>query len=127
MRPTLALASIDRASLAHRHGHRCDDGQWYNPNTGTKTPCPITASLTIAATQIQRLHAQVHDASHNPTVVDLVAEAMLAGTPLADLPPENADGWRHLTRLAIEALAEYLDRDPVLEARAAAAVERIGG
>lgn len=124
MKPTLALASIDAAEAPHRHGHTCTDGRWWNPNAGTRSPCPIQGHLRVAREQVEKLHAQVHEAAHDTPTVDAVAEGM-TGLVLADLQPEDRDGWRMATRLAIESLAEQLDRDAALEARAAAVRARL--
>lgn len=125
MRPDTIFARLDAAAGPHRSGHRCLDGQWYNPHAGARTPCPTAVTLAAAREDVARLHAAPHAAAHDAEAVDRITEAMLAGTPLADLDPEQADGWRHLARLAVEALAEHLERDPAREARAAAASGRL--
>jgi hypothetical protein len=125
MKPTLIYDRLDTLAGAHRSGHRCQDGQWYNPNAGARTPCPVSLSLAEVRQEVEAQHASVHEAAHDPETVEHVATAMLSGSPLGDLDPEQADGWRHLARLAIEALAEHLDRDPALEQRAAAVRARL--
>lgn len=125
MRLTLALTALDAVEAPHRGGHTCDDGKWYNDNTGTRTPCPIRGHLTTAREQVHRLHAQVHEAAHDEAAVEVIAQAMLSDTPMGDLDPDAAEGWRYLARLAVEGLAEWLDRDPVQEQRLAGIRERL--
>lgn len=127
MRPNLALASIDAVAAPHRHGHRCDDGNWYNPGAGTRTSCAVLGHLGTAAEQVHRLHTQVHDAAHHDPTVRLVMQGMTGFTDddLDNMATEDAEGWMRATRLAIEELAHQLDRDPVLEARAAAVRARL--
>lgn len=125
MKPTRIYDHLDALASPHRSGHRCLDGAWYNPNAGARTPCPASLSLAEVRQEVEDLHQGVHAAAHDPEAIEHVAAGMLAGTPLADLDPEQAEGWRHMARLAVEALAEHLDRDPVLEARAAAVRDRL--
>lgn len=133
MRPTLANTLLDALAEPHRNGHRCLDGQWWNPNAGTRTPCPDLTRLTTLREQVARLHTQVHEAAHDTATATAVAQAMVCpgATPDDDLddwhalPGEVQDGWVHLARLAIEGLSCQLDRDPQLEARVAAVRERL--
>lgn len=125
MRPTLIFDHLDALAAPHRSGHRCLDGAWYNPHAGARRPCPHSLSLAEVRQEVEDLHQSVHAAAHDPEAVEHVAAGMLAGTPLADLDPEQAEGWRHMARLSVEALAEHLDRDPVLEQRAAAVRDRL--
>lgn len=124
MRPTLALTAIEAVEHPHRGGHNCDDGKWYNDNTGTRTPCPVRAHLTTAREQVDRLHAQVHEAAHDEAAAVHVAEAM-TGLVLADLADEDREGWVMTARMAMEGLAEWLDRDTVQEQRLAGIRERL--
>lgn len=126
MRPTLAYAALTAAAAPHEYGHVCHDGLWYAPHLGTRSPCPPLASLRTVREQVQHLHEQVHTAAHNDTAATAVAEGM-TGLVMADLPDEDREGWVTTARMAIEALAHHLDRDPVLEARQAAAVARLTG
>lgn len=123
MKPDRALAIIEETASHHRYGHHCHDGGWYNQRTGAGIPCGVVTALEVAAADVAQLHTQVHEAAHSPEQVDTVAAAMLS-TPLDELDPEQQEGWRHLARLAIEALAADLDRDLLLEARAESALER---
>lgn len=128
-RPDAALAAINAVLDLHRGGHLCADNsvsqpRWFNERAGAKQPCPTHRWLTDALTQVEHLHAQVHEAAHTPETVDAVAAAMLS-TPLTELDPEQQEGWRHLARLAVEALAYQLDRDPEQEARVLAAQARL--
>lgn len=127
MRPTLLHTALDAIGKHHVAGHRCNDGEWYNDATGTRTPCPIRRHLDTAREQADRLHAQVHDAAHDDTAVRAVLQGMTGFTDddLTTMGEEEAAGWMHSTRLAIETLAEHLDRDPVREARTAAVRERL--
>lgn len=130
MQPTRALSAIESVAHRHRGGHRCIDGNWYNDNAGARVACGTLTALRGAADDVRRLHAQVHDAAHDPEAVDAVMSAMLS-TPVEDIDPGERDPWRHLTRLAIEGLAHHLDQDTSPEARraeAAAALirERVG-
>lgn len=123
-RPNLALASIDAARRPHDHGHTCTDGKWWNPNTGTRSSCPTRLSLLTAATQVQHLFDQVHEAAHDDDAAVAVAEGM-TGLVMVELAEDDAEGWTTTARMAIEALAAHLDHDPDLEARAAAAHDRM--
>lgn len=91
----------------HRGGHHCTaaDGFWVSH----RDQCPAIGHVATIRATVDDLTTRVHAAAHNPEAVDAVATGMLAGTPLSDLHPEQAEGWRHLTRLAIEALAHHLD------------------
>lgn len=124
MRPDATLTRLSELASPHRSGHQCN-GTWHNPQAGKRQKCPTLLSIEATAADVRQLHAQVHDAAHNPDQIDTVAEAMLSGTPLSELDPEVADGWRHVARLAVEALAADLDRDLLLEARAAAVRTRL--
>lgn len=124
MKPTRALSLIETTASHHRYGHHCHDGQWYNQRTGDRTPCQVVTDLETAAAEVTHLHTQVHQAAHTPEQVDVVAAALVS-TPLEELDPEQQEAWRHLARLAIEALAAELDRDPEQEARVIAAQERL--
>lgn len=127
MRPTLIHAALDALDKPHVAGHVCADRQWYNAAAGTRTPCPVRRHVATAREQADRLHAQVHEAAHDNTAVRVVMQGMTGFTDddLANMPAEDAEGWMHATRLAIEALSEHLDRDPVLDARRAAIRERL--
>ena len=124
MRPTLAIAAIDAVEAPHRGGHTCVDARWYNDNTGTRTPCPVRDHLTTARQQVGKLHTAVHEAAHNDAAATHVAEAM-TGLTMADLSDEDRDGWVTAARMAIEGLAEWLDRDPVQESRLAGVRARL--
>lgn len=126
MRPTLALTAIDSVAVHHRYGHTCHDGKWWNPNTGTRTPCPILASLDLAAGQVRGLHTQVHDAAHDNNTAGLVGMAAAGYTPRDVEDEEVRDGMVVMGRAAIEELARLLDRDPATAARATAARARLG-
>lgn len=121
-RPNLALQSLGAIAIGHTGGHRCD-GEWFNDQTGTRTPCPTLRRLNVIRTQIERLLTQVHDAAHTPRHVDAVAQGM-TGLVLADLHPDDADGWRQTARYAIEALSFSLENNDALTDRAAAAAAR---
>lgn len=122
-RPNLALVAIDAVRAPHQIGHRCEDGQWHNPNAGTRTRCQVLRHLDVARRQVERYSTQVHDAAHTPRHVDAVAQGM-TGLVLADLHPDDANGWRTAARYAIEALSFSLDTNDALTDRAAAAAAR---
>jgi hypothetical protein len=124
MRPALALAALDAALLPHRGGHRCTDGKWWNDATGTRTPCPTRIHLDLAHEQVGKLHASVHEAAHDTDAATAVAEGM-TGLVMAELSADDREGWVLTARMAIEALAEHLDRDPAREARARALRDRL--
>lgn len=127
MRNTLALTSIESVALHHRFGHTCHDGRWHNPGTGTRTPCPVLATLDLTAGQVRGLGTQVHDAAHDDATAYRVGLAAAGYEPGDVNDQEVHDGVLAMGRQAIEALAYLLDRDPDLEARHAAATERIRG
>jgi hypothetical protein len=123
MRPTLALATLDSLAGPHRAGHRCTDGEWYNDATG-RPPCPVRRDLGVVREQVEALHASVHEAAHDDDAARAVAEGM-TGLVMADLDTESREGWTLTARMAVEALAAHLDRDPALEARAASVRARL--
>lgn len=127
MKPTLLHASLDAIGKPHVAGHRCSDGKWYNDAAGTRTPCPVRLHLDTAHEQADRLHAQVHDSAHDDDSVRFVMQAMTGFTDddLTQMDPGDVHGWMLATRLGIEGLAEYLDRDPVREARVAGLRQRL--
>lgn len=127
MRPTLALASIDVVAKPHHVGHRCDDGKWFNPNAGTRSICPVLGHLRTAREQVEKMHNSVHEAAHTQSLVRAVMQGMTGFTDddIDQMPTEDAAGWDRTAAMAIEALAEQLDRDPALEARAAAVRARL--
>jgi hypothetical protein len=106
--PDLVGAALDALTDPHIGGHRCTDGLWWNPNAGTRTPCPTLGHLRLIAEQVDRLRTQVHDAAHTPTSCNVVAEAF-TGLTLAALPIYDAVSYHHAGRLALEALAAHLD------------------
>lgn len=112
-----AMTALDAVEEPHRGGHRCTDGAWYNDNAGPRTPCPTRQHVATVREQVDRLHAQVHDAAHDTPAAEHVAHAM-TGLVLADLEPEDREGWTRTARMAIEGLAEWLERDPHKIARA---------
>ena len=124
MRPTLALSTLDHLTAPHRGAHRCTNGAWFNDNVGDRLPCPVRAGLTTVREQVEALHASVHEAAHDTTAAVAVAEGM-TGLTMADLDPESREGWTLAARMAVEALAAHLDRDPALEARAKAVRDRL--
>lgn len=124
MRPTLALSTIETLTAPHRGGHRCTSGDWHNDNVGDRLPCPVLAGLTTVREQVQALHEQVHNAAHDTGAAVAVAEGM-TGLVMAELHPEDREGWTLAARMAVEALAAHLDRDPALEARAQAVRDRL--
>lgn len=124
MRTTLAETAIAAAAAPHRQAHICTDGRWYNPHAGTRTPCPTLGHLTTATEQVTRLGAAVHDAAHNDDAARYVAEGM-TGLVMAQVDAESREGWTTTARMAVEALSEWLDRDPALEGRATAALARL--
>ena len=127
MRPTLLHTALDAIDKPHVAGHKCIDGQWYNDAAGTRTPCPVRLHVTTARDQADRLHSQVHDAAHDDDAVRFVMQGMTGFTDddLTEMGADDAGAWMLATRLAIEALSEHLDRDPVLDARRAAIRERL--
>lgn len=126
MSPELALQAIAAVTTAHVGGHRCQDDRWYNDHTGTHTKCPVRLHMETATAQVQRLAEQVHAAATTPRHIDAVAQGM-TGLVLADLQPEDAEGWRTTARYAIEALAASLDGSEALTTRATQLAQRIGG
>lgn len=124
MRPDLALTAINAVREHHAYGHTCHDGRWYNPNAGTRSPCPDLRHLDTAREQVERLHASVHEAAHTDRHAVAVAEGM-TGLTMSALDPESREGWTLTARMAIEALAASLDGDDDLTARARAASARI--
>lgn len=130
-RPDAALAAINAVLDLHQGGHSCADTsvsqpRWFNDRAGARESCPTRRHLLTALEQVQHLHDQVHEAAHTPVTVYEVASAMVS-TSLSDLDPEQAEGWLHLARLAIEALAHELGRDPAQEERHRIALERLKG
>ena len=125
MSPELALQALAVVTEPHLVGHTCTDGRWWNPRTGTKTPCPVYLHLVTVTQQVQRLAEQVHVAAHQPRHVEAVASGLLAGTPLAELPPEEREGWVTMAQQAISALAVSLDGNQALTDRATAAAGRV--
>lgn len=127
MRPTLIHAALDALDAPHRAGHRCTDGEWWNDAVGTRTSCGVRGHIATIRTQVERLHASVHDAAHSDDAVTAVLTGMtgFSTEDLAAMPAEDRDGWVLTVRLAVEALAEWLDRDPVKDARVAAVRERL--
>lgn len=113
MNARLALAGIDEILTDHRGGHRCTDGQWYNPNAGPRTPCPTAGILGLVAGQIRGLAAQVHEAAHNDSHALQVGLAAVGYTEeeLADTdqPDDDRQGVIGMGRAAIERLSEILD------------------
>lgn len=102
------LAALEQP---HHGGHYCPAVD--SPTSrGTWIPfrdvCPARHAVAELRVLVENLHRRTHDAAHDPQTVDVVASAMLAGTPLADLSPEVAEGWRTMARLAIEGLATHL-------------------
>jgi hypothetical protein len=133
MRPTNALAMLDLIATAHTPGHRCPvaftpDARmaWFNPHAGDREKCPTLVSIETIRADVTTLHTQVHEAAHDIDLTRAVAAAMLS-TPFEELDAETGEGWIMMARLAIEALAARLDRDPVLEARVLDAMSVLGG
>lgn len=124
MRPDTALTVIAGLARPHIAGHRCTNGDWYNDAVGARERCPVRAALDTLTLEVKGLHEQIHGAAHDDDAARAVAEGM-TGLVLADLGDEEREGWTLAARMAIEALAAHLDRDPVLEARAAAVRERL--
>lgn len=122
-RPMLGIVALDAARTPHLVGHRCTDGNWWNPKAGTRPACDTLRHLDVARTQIERLTTRVHDAAHTDRHVAAVATA-LTSTPLSELPADVRDGWLHMARLAVEALAYSLETNDALTDRAAAAAAR---
>ena len=126
MRPDTALTLIAGLARPHHGGHRCTNGNWHNDAVGTRAPCPVVDALDALRREVTGLHEQVHDAAHDDDAARAVAEGM-TGLVMADLDDESQEGWTLTARMAVEALAAHLDRDPVREARAAAVRERLAG
>lgn len=124
MRPTLALQALAAVTAPHKGGHRCTDNNWYHDGVGTQTPCPVTAHLVTVREQIDRLHTQVHEAAHDTPTMVHVMEAM-TGFDAEEMDDELRSAWVLSVRQAVEALAEYLDRDPAQDARLAAVRARL--
>lgn len=124
MRPTLALATLDTLTGPHIGGHRCTSGDWYNNLVGDQIPCPVHRDLTTVREQVEGLHAQVHEAAHDTEAAEAVAAGM-TGFVMDDLSDEDRHGWTLTARMAVEALAAHLDRDPAIEARAQAVRDRL--
>ena len=108
-----AHALLTTLDQPHRGGHHCPDTD--SPTArGTWVPfreeCGPRAAIRDLRAILDRIGEQVHAAAHDPASVDVVASAMLAGTPLAELSPEVAEGWRQMAHLAIEGLAAHLNR-----------------
>lgn len=122
----LALAAIEAVDVHHRGGHTCHDGQWYNDITGTRTYCPPRSHLLTARRQVTILGHAVGHAANSDRHRTAVAEGM-TGLTMADLQPEDRDGWLTAAGMAIAALAQSLERDTDLTARAQAAADRVGG
>lgn len=122
-----ALSAVRALEQPHRYAHTCDDREqppgvrWYRNGD----PCPAWDDLQTIRASLEHLHEAVHTAAHTPATVDTVAAAMLSG-PLSELDTEQQDGWRHLTRLALERLSEVLQRDTAVQDRARAASDRLG-
>lgn len=109
----LTYAALDALEAPHLIGHTCAaeaDGlsAWWNPNAGRREACPTLANLLQLRHALDALTQQVHAAAHDTDAVDRVASAMLL-TPVAELEPEVAAGWRYMAQLGIEALSEHLD------------------
>lgn len=108
MTADLVGAALDALTDPHVGGHRCTDGLWWNPNAGTRTPCPTLGHLRLIAEQVDRYRQQVHTAAHDDTAARVVAEGF-TGLTLADLSADDAVAYHHAGRLALEALAAHLD------------------
>jgi hypothetical protein len=118
------LVDLDNLLRPHLAGHRCIDGQWFNPNAGARRNCPTYTYLTEVRAGAEALHASVHEAAHDDAAATAVAEGM-TGLTMAELADEDREGWVLTARMAIEALSEWLDIDHVLEARRAATLDRL--
>lgn len=121
MRTATAHDAIEAVAHAHRGGHRCQDGNWYNDNAGTREQCAVRRHLKVAADELRVLGQVVHEAAHDDDAVDAVTAAMLS-TPMSQLAALDStvlEPWRQMTRLAIEGLSEYLDTDTSPEGRRA--------
>jgi hypothetical protein len=118
------LDHVQRLTDPHRAGHRCIDGNWWNPNAGSRQHCPVYTRLQEVADTATALRDSVHEAAHDTAAATAVAEGM-TGLVMADLDPEDREGWVLTARMAIEALAIWLDIDHVLEARRAATLARL--
>lgn len=127
MRPTLALATLDTLTAPHLGGHRCTNGDWYNNLVGDRTPCPVFRDLGIVREQVEGLHAQVHEAAHDDEAAMVVAMGATGYYPdwVEALDDDDRAGMLMMGRMAVEALAAHLDRDPVIEARAQAVRDRL--
>lgn len=118
------LLDLDNLLRPHTAGHRCIDGQWVNPNAGARRNCATYDLLQEVRTGAEALHASVHAAAHDTDAATAVAEGM-TGLTMAELDTDSRDGWVLTARLAIEALAGWLDTDHVLEAKRAATLDRL--
>lgn len=124
MRDTLIHTTLDALKEPHRFGHRCDDGNWWNPNAGTRTPCPVFTRLDTVRAQVEQISGAVAAAAEDPTTLRVMIEAM-TGLDLKALPAEESEGWMVSAAVALEALAAHLNRDPAVEARAEAVKVRL--
>lgn len=129
MRTDLITAALTANEVHHRYGHTCEDGRWWNPNTGTNTPCPPLALLRLAQTQLGAVRTTVHAAAHNDdhALVVGVAAAGYEDVDLNEVDDESRAGFLAMGRRAIEALSHRLDTDPDTEARAQAVLGRLTG
>lgn len=106
--------------LPHQRGHSCRGSYgataWFNPNAGSTGACPtlvalrdLRAVLETAYAAVTAERARVHDAAHHTPAAEHVAQAM-TGLVMAELAQDDRHGWTMTARMAIEGLAEWLDR-----------------
>lgn len=110
MSPDILTATdlLDLLAIPHRGGHQCMGATGRPHWVPHRDICDTLTSLTTIGDTLTSISERTHAAAHDPEAVDAVVIGML-DSPLADLPPEAAEGWRYLARQAIEALAHHLD------------------
>jgi hypothetical protein len=101
-----AAHAAEALTVGHRGQHRCTDSIYYGPRDAGD--CPVSAAVQVLADTIDQVRALPHTAVHDAEHVDLVALGM-TGLVMADLAPEDRDGWRLTVRNALEAHAALLD------------------
>lgn len=107
---TAILDTVTAIRYHHEIPHTCLDGVWYNPRVTGAQPCEHIVHLRTIAALTRLLDTATHAAAHHDEAVDHIVNAMLS-TPIAEIPNDVRDAWRYLARLAVEALAGWLDAD----------------
>lgn len=113
-----ALATL---ATAHHGGHHCMNAagttSWFNQAAKPDSPrCAVLTGLLAVRASVNGMQAEVegtlravHDAAHDNDAIEYVTRAMLAGSDLSPMHPEEQEAWRTFGRLAIEGVASWCD------------------